>query len=301
MAKKKVLIIGNGFDLDLGWKTDYRSFIESDIRPLDKEGLDCPMREYMVSHIVDRWFDVESILRDYASPGRINSKADSRDSAFFHAFKTDLTSYLKQEEGKAIRRDSMAVRVLGAIARNGLFSSVYSFNYTDLDLVCQKAGITTRLQYESVHGSIRDNTIILGIDDKSDVREGYSYLRKVFSEHYKSHPIRYDLQECNEVVFFGHSLGDNDYPYFSDFFEAQSQCQSKNESKIITIFTKDNASRIQIMEQLRVMNYAQTERLVNDNVFRIIMTDEPNRESVDSFFRHLSIDYRHPVQDPMVY
>ena len=35
---KKVFIIGNGFDLDLGWKTSYKDFVCSDYWPLkDKE------------------------------------------------------------------------------------------------------------------------------------------------------------------------------------------------------------------------------------------------------------------------
>ena len=301
MEKKKVFIIGNGFDLDLGWKTSFRQFIESDFHPLERMGFKCPMRDYLVSNLVDRWFDVESLLKEYASSKWTRLKADPKDEVFFDEFKTDLNMYLKREEAEAIKKDSLAIKVLGAVVNNGFFSSVYSFNYTDLHLVCQKAGIKVLLPYQSVHGSIKDNTIILGIDDKTEVREGYSYLRKVFSEHYKSHPIRYDLQECNEVVFYGHSLGDNDYPYFSDFFEEQSRCMKKGDSKYITIFTKDNASRIQILEQLRLMNDAQTERLMNDNHFSIIMTDKPNQESLNAFFKHLRKDSKTPRPDPKFY
>ena len=125
------------------------------------------------------------------------------------------------------------------------------------------------------------------MDDSAQLRNGYSYLRKVFSEYYTSHPIRYTLQECDEVVFFGHSLGDIDYPYFADFFADQSNCAERKNSKHITIFTKDHKSRFQILEQLRSMNGGRTERLQNDNDFKIIMTDNPNKVLIKKFFDHL--------------
>ena len=45
--RKKVFIIGNGFDLNLGWKTSYKDFISSEYWPLrDKEPY-CLMAEYL--------------------------------------------------------------------------------------------------------------------------------------------------------------------------------------------------------------------------------------------------------------
>ena len=212
---------------------------------------------------------------------------DKKDEKFFIKLKQALCDYLRKEESKSVNGDSLAIKVLKAVLENGYFSSIYSFNYTDLNSIAKKAGINIDFNYEAVHGAVSRNSIILGIDDKTDVAKGYSFLRKVFSEHYTSHSIRYDLQECDEVIFFGHSLGDNDYPYFSDFFESQSRCISPGDSKYITIFTKDNNSRIQILEQLREMNSSRTERLINDNHFMIIMTDNPDNDRLNMFFKHL--------------
>jgi hypothetical protein len=182
----------------------------------------------------------------------------------------------------------MAVKVLRAVVANGYFSSIYTFNYTDLYDIAERTGINERFDYEPVHGCLSNNSIILGVNDGANLRNGYSYLRKVFSEHYTSHSIRYDLQECDEVVFFGHSLGENDYPYFADFFESQSNCAERKNGKHITIFTKDNHSRFQILDQLRMMNGGMTERLQNDNDFKIIMTDNPNKVLLKKFFDNLN-------------
>lgn len=288
---KKVFIIGNGFDLNLGWNTSYRDFVSSEAWPLKDKLPTCPMASFLKKKTeIERWYDLENILKEYASKNITQDKADQRDEVFFNQLKWSLTKFLKQEEQKDVDKDSLAVEVLKAVVDNGYFDSIYTFNYTDLYNIAEKASIHTRFDYEPVHGSVGNDSIILGVDDHSELREGYSYLRKVFSEHYTSHQIRYALQECDEVVFFGHSLGDTDYTYFGDFFKAQSQCASRNESKTITIFTKDNHSRIQILEQLRKMNDGQTERLQNDNDFKLIMTDEPNAVLLNEFFSHLKRD-----------
>ena len=291
--KKKVFIIGNGFDLNLGWKTSYKDFVHSDYCPIHPiGGGSCPMEEYLARKIeVERWYDLECILREYAAYGhQSHIKADPKDEYFFNELRESLTAFITQEAQKDINADSLAVKVLKAIVANGYFSSIYTFNYTDLYRIAEKIGIQTQFDFKFVHGNVYRNTIILGVDGYSDLREGYAYLRKGNSEHYRSNHIRYDLQECDEVVFFGHSLGDMDYPYFEDFFNTQSHCDNRKDGKRITIFTKDNHSRIQILEQLRLMNEGQTEHLQNDNEFCIIMTDTPDQVLINPFFEHLVKD-----------
>ncbi len=65
-------------------------------------------------------------------------------------------------------------------------------------------------------------------------------------------------------------------------------CTERKNSKHITIFTKDNNSRFQILEQLRMMNGGRTERLQNDNDFVIIMTDNPDKVLLRMFFDNLT-------------
>lgn len=291
--KKKVFIIGNGFDLNLGWRTSYKDFVHSDYCPIHPAGSGtCLMEEYLARKIeVERWYDLECILREYAADGRQSHiKADPKDEPFFNKLRESLTAFIMQEAQKEIDAGSMAVKVLKAIAENGYFSSIYTFNYTDLSRTATMAGIQRKFDFKFVHGDVIHNSIILGVDSHSDLREGYAYLRKGNSEHYRSNHIRYDLQECDEVVFFGHSLGDMDYPYFEDFFYTQSRCVSRKDAKRITIITKDNHSRLQIMEQLRKMNAGETEHLQNDNEFNIIMTEALDKTVFNQFLGHLAKD-----------
>lgn len=290
--RKKVFIIGNGFDLDLGWYTSYKDFYKSKYWPLKSFNLFCPMANYLKNRTeIDCWYDLEGLFKKYASTSLHNqSEANPEDEPLFNKIRESLILFLKEEEQNPVNPDSMAIKVLKAVVANGLFSSIYTFNYTDLHGVAEKAGIKSKFNYESVHGCVAKQSIILGVDDNAELREGYSFLRKVFSPFYRSHSIRFDLQECDEVVFFGHSLGEMDYPYFADFFKAQSECSERKYGKIITIFTKDNISRIRILEQLRRMNKCQTERLLNDNDFKLIMVDNPDNIVINQFFDHLKKD-----------
>lgn len=286
---KKVFIIGNGFDLDLGWKTSYKDFVCSDYWPLKDKEPSCPMAKYLKDRMEgDKWYDLESILKVYASNNtECHDDAFPQDEEFFNELRSAIILFLQDEVKKDVNSESMAAQVLKAIIINGYFTSIYTFNYTDLFDIAKKLRIQSKFNFEFVHGCLSRNSIILGVDDSAQLRNGYAYLRKVFSEYYTSHLIRYTLQECDEVVFFGHSLGDIDYPYFADFFADQSNCAERKNSKHITIFTKDHKSRFQILEQLRSMNGGRTERLQNDNDFKIIMTDNPNKVLIKKFFDHL--------------
>ena len=65
---KRVFIIGNGFDLNLGWKTGYWNFIESPYCPIKDSH--SPLALFLRQKTeIDRWYDLEAILREYASEG----------------------------------------------------------------------------------------------------------------------------------------------------------------------------------------------------------------------------------------
>ncbi len=282
---KKVFIIGNGFDLDLGMKTRYSDFAKSDQWPFENSIL------ALAGHLnnrskIDKWLDLESELLIYAQ--NTKSSYQEGDQRAFVNLVNQLTLYLKTEEQKKLRTDSVAAQVLAAIIENGYFESIYSFNYTDLHGIASKLGIPTEFSYEHVHGSIKDNTLILGIEEQSDVKQGYEFLYKTFSSYYESHSIQYDLQEANEVVFFGHSLGHNDYHYFQTFFQMQClENMSRKDSKRITIFTYDDTSRIEILKQLRNMNDKKTALLFNQNKMEIICTNGGGEKRLTDFLKRM--------------
>lgn len=222
--------------------------------------------------------------RRYSLPSLIPEK----DKLKFDTLTRSLSYYLNEEQQRPINRDSVASQVLKAVISNGKFDVIYSFNYTDLHHIAKEIGITEKFNYEHVHGCLKDNSIILGVEDESDLMDGYSFLYKTFSPHYESHHIQYDLLDADEVVFFGHSLGQNDYHYFRQFF--RNQCDEnmpREKGKKITIFTYDDSSRISILEQLRDMNDRKTSLLFSLNDFQVICTKDGKSERLLHFLKHL--------------
>lgn len=280
----KVFIIGNGFDISLGWNTRYSDFASNNrFWPFRKciEGLSGHLEK---KKNIEKWLDIEKELYEYAKnypSGTICTVADkmqeqnriAKDIESYHSLVTTLSLYIKEECDMPIRSSSPAARVFKAIINNGKFEHIFTFNYTNLHIVAQALNLPT-VPFDYVHGSLDNNDIIIGIDDHNEVRRGYDFLYKTFNKNYPSNPINYALQESDEVVFFGHSLGETDYHYFKNFFFDQSLSSlSVKDQKYITIFTWDEQSRMQILRQLRNMNEGSLEYLFANNHFQIICTD----------------------------
>lgn len=255
---KRLLIIGNGFDLDLGRNTKYSDFAKSDYW---SKNLKSQLYSYLNQKSqIEKWFDLEGELANYVQKAAkiipafrkcipLTAIEDAQD---FRIIVASMISYLQSVQSKNVNPDTLAAKVFSLACKNSSFSKLYSFNYTDLNRVARQLQLPEMSNIEYVHGCVADNSAILGINDQVDTIDGaYDYMRKSFNPHYSSHPVGVDLRDANEVIFFGHSLGDNDYHYFQSFFK--HQCEENleiSEQRMITIFTYDEASRMEIMHTL---------------------------------------------------
>lgn len=298
MLKKNIFIIGNGFDLDLGLKTSYSDFAKSSFWP-QQEGYTIPYLKTFLEkkREAETWFDIEQSLTDYAqktnsnilsfiSKWRYNSQSDK---CYFDKIKDALCSYIKEQQEGDIKQSSVAKRVLESVISNGFFDSIYSFNYTDLNVLAKKIGINSEIKYNHIHGEISNKSIILGVNE-TQIKNGYDFLQKIKSEYYRSHNIRNDLDKAKEVVFFGLSLPGIDYVYFEKFFKAQSEKEPLEdmEKKNITIFTKDENSRLNIINGLEKMGVYMHNILSRSN-FKIIRTaEEKDQNMTEEFCDRLS-------------
>lgn len=288
----RLLILGNGFDLGLGRETRYSDFAKSRFWP---ENLKSELFGYLEKKAnLERWFDLESELARYIQTIRKESSAyvttrpgrAKQDRADFKEIVEALIAYLKNVERKDVNCDSIAAKVFCLACWDSAFSKIYSFNYTDLDKLSEKLNLAGVPIVEYVHGCLADDSAILGINDTEDTLEGlYDFMRKSFNPHYSSHPVSYDLKTADEVVFFGHSLGDNDYHYFQSFF--RHQCEENlapEEKRTITIFTKDENGRMNIMRTLHKMNDGKTSLLFQNNILNIFCTADGESSAFSEWY-----------------
>lgn len=288
---KNIFVIGNGFDLSLGLKTKYSDFAHSEFWPQQDDKYIPYLKTYLEEkRDTESWFDIENELLNYA---RLDAAHDAitsikykpdLDIPYFIKVQNAMCQYIREQQKNEIDVKSAAGKVLKSVIENGYFNAVYSFNYTDLNLFAQKMNLRQKISYTHIHGAVNDNSVILGVDE-TKLRDGYELLHKTMSSHYRSHNIINDLIGAKEVVIFGLSFGQIDYTYFESFFKSQSGSEPipDKEKKNITIFTKDDLSRIDILNKLEDMGINR-QRLHTQSHFQIIRAEDENDISLMNNF-----------------
>ena len=288
--QNNVFIVGNGFDLALGLPTKYSHFAKSRFWPVSENAEQ--KRDYLAqkkytsleAYLDDKrnmetWFDLEQELYNYARKTKTgngfglneNENDIKANIEYFKLLQTRMCDYIRsvQDDFGRMHYD-VTKEVLQAVVDNGFFNSKYSFNYTELPLLPNQK----RIECIHLHGSIKDHSAILGVDEKP-LRAGYEVLMKTSSKYYKSHDLYNALKFANEVVIFGVSFGDIDYSYFDRFFKGivNDESVKEEDKKYITIFTKDDNSRMAIIRQLRKMKI-DMQRLYAQSKLEFICVDE---------------------------
>ena len=108
---------------------------------------------------------------------------------------------------------------------------------------------------------------------------------------------------ANEIVIFGLSFGSIDYSYFDRFFRQISEGESITDDKkqYITIFTKNDNSRLGIITSLRNMGI-NIQRLYAQSHFQIICTsDDGEKEELDDFYLRLRQNSRAEFDEKLRY
>lgn len=117
---KKLLILGNGFDIDLGLKTRYSNFANSDIWKtligktynFDQDLLGA-LRDAKEK---EAWFDIEKTMNDYVRALRqddLTARLVDKDKVNFKKVSEALSQYLKEEqENRTLDTNSYAAKIL---------------------------------------------------------------------------------------------------------------------------------------------------------------------------------------------
>ncbi len=334
--RKIVLILGNGFDLDLGLKTSYKDFWQSEFCP---KSFPAPLIAHLNEKWGDnleevKWYDLENQLfiyyRDIVSKGKRKDIIDEYEAKFLKIVKPELwhwgtyneyveqaqslfdkgfitfddtflklmripyhkemlespelrdrralelikeglCKYLKSIHGQPFISNSIALNVLYAAncAREaGNFLSIYTFNYTPL-LVDYGNGFQNVVHY--VHGDCENGKVIIGTKDDGEYDNNYDFFQKSFDPNFNPPALVADLLDADEVIIFGHSIGENDRQYFKSFFKQQTDYVTAR-GKDITIFTWDDHSEVEIKRSLQKMTDNNLSTLYGLNHVEIIKT-----------------------------
>ena len=266
----KVLVVGNGFDIALGLRSKYSDYINTmagtnknafwPFKEIPKGkyadcSLYCHFFKYFhptenTQNIEDnyyhvKWIDIEGELLKYVQSkfdSPIDDELAKEDEASFQNLKMMLQKYISVMptiEPKS--PDKYFLRLLETIKSNGQFDKAYSFNYTDLrdELIRLAKFKESELpSVVNVHRTPSDENffnIVLGINEDKRIPPSYRFLFK--SMQTEPNDMAQDMVKADEVILYGLSLGEIDFPYFKSFFDHILHQPILSQKKYITIFT----------------------------------------------------------------
>lgn len=227
MDEKTLLIVGNGFDLNLGISTAYKDFMASrEFLLISGNRLSQHLRSVQR---LQNWVDIEVELSNYCQllykPTRRASNHSFKQELKhdYQELKNSLKDYLKRITSGTltIHTDNYALQLLQDLSESQSDPvDVISFNYTDsierIVATYHSLPPIKALVYH-VHGSLKTD-IVFGVDDQSDLEREETYLYKSYSKYKQIRPLARLLTQYTDVVFFGYSLGWTDRQYFQPYF-----------------------------------------------------------------------------------
>ena len=154
---------------------------------------------------------------------------------FENDFKEYMMEQLKNTPNYETEKQVFMDKIINQIFRDDylfLNTYVYNFNYTPLE---------TAADYVSnVHGSLKSN-IVIGFDSTT-IKE-YDKCVYELSKDWQKVAIdesEIDLKslDSKDIIFYGHSLGEQDYPYFFEIFDQLKLLENNSDTTLYFAYSE---------------------------------------------------------------
>lgn len=270
---KTLVILGNGFDLDLGWKTSYSDFYRNKYQKFENINRMSYIKEMILG---DYWYDLEGYIRNCI----LNLSIDKIEELnnFWILCRNLIGDYLSINEIYTTSMNSCAYTFLCNI-RN---SDIVSFNYTD-PFTKNHLG-TYNIQY--VHGELKNRItgaeIKLGVDSSVKLINQLANDKKIeciikTHNNININTFLSKLYNSNTIIIYGHSLGITDSDYFSPFFKAIIEDRIKN--KDLYIITYNEESLQSIKNNMLCFGFNYSDLLLSNINLKTIFTSKGKYDS----------------------
>lgn len=278
------IIIGNGFDLDMGLPSKYSDFIESPewkavVKKVEIFLADDSYRNHsLIAQLQSAskdslWFDIEEEIHQFVAAHTKNTTQELEEiKNEFGLIRESLAKYLKRISQNRIEEyNRLSFQLLSQLQNCPLRISEIFFNYTNPAEFMPKSMFYEHCTFTYVHGSLRNNDIVLGCDlqNGEEVNRQLSFMYKYNQLNRANHVAR-SILEAKEIIFFGHSLNEMDFGYFREFFKVASA--SPNPIRHLTIITYDENSERDIKDNMRNQGINVSDLYSNLWTFSVIHT-----------------------------
>lgn len=240
---KNVLIVGNGFDLNIGLKTSYSDYIKG------KEFQSLLGKNNLADYLnlcskTSKWVDIEKELYKYSvklfykigerfEPNLNKRELIGKLKSEYNEICYSLKLYLERVTSCKINIDKTASFYIinKVFNEKDINTYILTFNYTDIIERIQQTLLYSINNYyiNHIHGSLQNNNIVFGIEDSVEVAKEHVFLYKSYNNQNINGLISI-LKNAENITFFCYSLGETDHSYFDDFFSEQTKpnCDRKN-------------------------------------------------------------------------
>ena len=266
-----VLIIGNGFDLDLGLPTSYGNFLESsNFHAL----LNCNNR--LAEHLSktkaqNKWVDIELELARFSKVKFVTAKPNNFRNDYL-ALCDALETYIDGIDYSQLNRSSRAARLLARLAEENSLC-VVNFNYTEtIDHLLPQGNKTVKHHRLHIHGSAKLKNIVFGVQDSADIKPNHVFLRKAVSKGFFVECLAGTIMKNAQksISIYGHSLGETDHTQFEPFFGLANSSKSSN----IDIFYNSENGYYNLYQQIEKMTSRRLQAFRTQHNLRMLGPDD---------------------------
>lgn len=273
MDYKTVLVIGNGFDLNLGLKTSYDNFMSSSEFNSLKNNL-------LVDHLrnkraISSWIDVENELTKYSHIVFGRDAISEKKKQHIINLRSEylnlcsaLKLYLDKQNNKSGFPNNMAITALDRALEAGN-TYILTFNYTNtIESIFKDPSYSDcQCKINHIHGSLSSN-IVFGVEDTAKLQKDHIFLHKSYSPNCNNQGVNLIFNGADNFIFFGYSLGQTDHSYFDDFFKAQTLPNAKKKS--FTFYHYGEDAYDDLIWQLKILTGNRLSYLKNYNDLKLI-------------------------------
>lgn len=291
-----VIVIGNGFDIDLGWHTSYKDFFkekEDSWKTLRTKEDD--LFNYVFNHAAENWFDLEKTVYEYClnrSKSKTTADLAMRDLNTFEDLKKQLVQFVKERSSKPVDKDSYAYYLLKQYIKeinveglpNDMNPQLFSFNYTPLNRIAKEIAPDKSFSYFPIHGTIEKDNCIFGFLDDPQIKGSYRDFQKAMDDNYAPPSLKPALYDARRIIIFGVSMGFIDAVYFKDVFEMISKGGGLNSKAQIPIIfvTRDENSKRDIKHNLQDIGISIQSLMTNSKVKFLLTSDRFDIKELDA-------------------
>ena len=266
------IILGNGFDIDLGWKTSYRNIFTHPIltNPLFRYG-----GSSYVKNLVDGecWSDFEGYLRKCVE--ELDDTKVKELNFFWILCRNNILNYFNYQSNQSYiyqtNQNSCAYHFITHIVDNQIFS----FNYTNPFKKLGLADFPIDFVHGKLEGAFNGSEIKVGIDNSvvNPIIKNEMIAPLVKSSGSDAvYRMLSSIKETDTLIIYGHSLGITDSDYFKPIFE--SMIDSTIANKNVYLVTRDASCITTIAEHMADYGINYDKLHLSNNSFHHVFTCE---------------------------